>query len=375
MHSPRLLALRLLLLACCLTACLTSAGQALEPRPVKAVILRMTHGHVHGFLASSDRSELEIVGIYEPQQAIFDRYQGLLDLASARHHTDLAAMLDDLQPEVALICSNTHEHLELTKVCAARGIHVMVEKPLAVNSEHAHQMAAAARAGGIHLLTNYETTWYASNHRARTMLKTDRIGPLRRLVVRSGHQGPVEIGCSAEFVDWLTDPVLNGGGALTDFGCYGINLATWLQDGQRPTSVSATVRTLKPDVYRSVDDDATIVLEYPGSVAIVQGSWNWSHSRKEMVLHGATGVLHAESADQLTLRRANEQRPTAVQLRPLPPPADDPLRMLAALARGETEPDPLSSLENNLIVVEILDAAKRSAQTGQRIELPQNHQR
>jgi scyllo-inositol 2-dehydrogenase (NADP+) len=61
-------------------------------------------------------------------------------------------------------------------------------------------------------------------------------------VLHDGHRGPKEIGCPPELLQWLTDPVLNGGGALTDFGCYGADLMNWLMQGQRPTSVFAVTQ-------------------------------------------------------------------------------------------------------------------------------------
>ena len=59
------------------------------------------------------------------------------------------------------------------------------------------------------------------------------------MVAMDGHQGPQEIGVGPEFFEWLTDPVIDGGGALFDFGCYGANLMTWLMDNERPLAVTA----------------------------------------------------------------------------------------------------------------------------------------
>ena len=73
-------------------------------------------------------------------------------------------MLDKTKPEAVTVFTSTFDHLEVVKVCAARGIHVMMEKPLAVNMEHATAMAEAAMANKVQLLVNYETTWYRSNH-------------------------------------------------------------------------------------------------------------------------------------------------------------------------------------------------------------------
>ena len=72
-------------------------------------------------------------------------------------------MLDQTRPEGVVTFTSIFEHLEVVEACAPRGIHVMVEKPLAVNTDHADAMAALAEKFGIMVLTNYETSWYPSN--------------------------------------------------------------------------------------------------------------------------------------------------------------------------------------------------------------------
>jgi predicted dehydrogenase len=250
----------------------------------------------------------------------------------------------------------------------------MVEKPLAFRLDHALEMAALARQHHIHLLTNYETTWYASNHWAYEQVHSEkRVGKVWKVVVHDGHRGPQEIGCSPEFLAWLTDPALNGGGALIDFGCYGANLMTWLMQGERPLTVTAITQQIKPHIYPHVDDEATIMLTYPHAQAIVQGSWNWPISRKDMEIYGQDGVITA--VDRETVRvQMREGRETAVStqtLNPRPTPYEDPFAYFAAVVRGTvTVADTdLSSLPNNLIVVEILDAARQSAQSGTTVSL------
>ena len=98
-----------------------------------------------------------------------------------------------------------------------------------------------------------------------------------------------------EFLSWLTDPEKNGAGALFDFGCYGANLMTWLMNNQRPTSVTAVTQTIKPNIYKQVDDEATIIMEYPSAQAIIQASWNWPYSRKDMEIYGKTGQSELSS--------------------------------------------------------------------------------
>jgi predicted dehydrogenase len=243
----------------------------------------------------------------------------------------------------------------------------MVEKPLATTVQQATRMKALVDQYHIHLLTNYETTWYASNQQVYKMVyDQDKIGDIRKMVVHDGHQGPKEIGCSPDFLKWLTDPVKNGGGALMDFGCYGANLMTWLMKGKSPISVTAITRHYKPDVYPKVDDDATILLEYPGAVGQIEASWNWPFGIKDLEVFGVKGYLHALNGNELQERMENSYDPVKLS----PPEYTDNLTYLADVLNGKIHPEnDLSSLENNLIVVRILEAAKRSAREGKKIVL------
>jgi predicted dehydrogenase len=339
--------------------------------PVRFAIVGLSHDHARGFIPSArDRSDVQLVGIVEEDRELGARYARNFQLSTNLFHTSLADLLAKTNVQAVAIFTSTFDHRRVVEECAARGITtVMMEKPLAVNMEHALAMQAAAKKGGIQLLVNYETTWYPSNQEAYAIVhEQNAIGGIRKMVVHDGHRGPKEIGCSADFLKWLTDPILNGGGALTDFGCYGANLMTWLMKGQRPTSVFAVTQQIKPDVYPKVDDEATIVVTYPNAQGIIQASWNWPYDRKDMEIYGQSGQLLVPRRDVIKLRSGNaaesEKSPA-----PLRGAQADPLACLAAVARGEIKPSGLSSLEVNMIVTEILDAARESAQTGKRVDL------
>src|SRR5437867_6392321 len=117
-----------------------------------------------------------------------------------------------------------------------------------------------------------------------------------------GHSGPKEIGVASEFLGWLTDRARNGAGALFDFGCYGANLMTWLMDNQRPLAVTAITQRIKPDVYPRVDDEATILLEYPKAQGIIQASWNWPFNLKDFEVYGDRGYAIAAGGNTLRVR-------------------------------------------------------------------------
>jgi predicted dehydrogenase len=246
----------------------------------------------------------------------------------------------------------------------------MVEKPLTLSLEDALAIREIARYHKIHVLVNYETTWYASNRAAYDQVQHGLIGPVRRVVVHDGHQGPKEIGVPPEFLNWLTDPAKNGAGALYDFGCYGVDLMTWLMHGQTPLTVTAVVNHDKPYEYPHVDDDATIVLQYPQAQAVIQASWNWPFSRKDMEVYGSTGYAITVESDKLRVRHEHDHEEQTVTAPSLQPMERDSLSYLAAVLSGRIEPkDDLSALDTNIVVMQILDAARESARTGKSVRL------
>ncbi len=337
-----------------------------QQKPVRIGVAGLTHTHVHWILGREKIGDIEIVGIAEPNRALALRYAEEHGFSMDLVYPSLEEMLNATKPEAVTAFGSIFEHLQVVEICAPKGIHVMVEKPLAVSLDHARKMEALAKKHNIYLLTNYETTWYPSNHQAYGMLKEGTIGELRKVVVRDGHRGPKKIGINEEFLNWLTNPIQNGGGAVTDFGCYGVNLVTWLQGGEMPISVTAVTQQMQPENNPEVDDDATIILKYKNSNATIQASWDWPIGRKDMELYGLTGVLIVDNRNTLRIRIAegydgfHEEKYTLMERLP---PYGDPFSFFAAVIRKEItlQSYDLSSLENNMLVVEILDAAKESA--------------
>ena len=354
-----------------LSAAGTPRTSAADPAPLRLAIARLSHDHVHWIFNRPGKNDVELVGIFEPDEELRARFAERYALDSSLFYTDLDVMLEAVRPEAVAAFGSIYEHLEVVEAAAPLGIHVMVEKPLAVSVDHALRMQELAEDHGIDLITNYETTWYASTHAAKEILARGDVGPIRKIIVRDGHEGPKEIGVSDEFLDWLTDPKLNGGGALIDFGCYGANLATWLMGGALPQTVTAVTQQIKPDVYPNVDDDATIILTYPQAQAVIQASWNWPFSRKDMHVYGASGYVSAPDAGRLLVRRAGETQESEMTLTGREEPLDDPFTYFAAVVRGGVAVDgsDLSSLSTNVKVVRILDAARRSAETGETVFL------
>lgn len=334
---------------------------------LKVGIAGLNHDHAYGLMQQYKNGEVIILGIAEPNKELAQRYQKLYNLPDSVFYSSTEAMLQHTNPDAVLAYNAIADHLSVVEACAPKGVSVMVEKPLATTVAQANRMVELAAKYHIQILTNYETTWYPTNHEIYNLTNTKQsIGNVRKMIVHDGHQGPVEIGCSKYFLEWLTDPVKNGGGALMDFGCYGANLMTWLMKGETPISVSAITHRIKPAIYPKVDDDATIILEYPTATGIIEASWNWPFGIKDFEVFGEKAYLHALNGNTL------ERRDTVTyhKIEPGPMVYKDNLAYLAAALKRQVkdENDP-SSLKTNLLVVKILEAAKESARTGKKVAL------
>lgn len=338
-------------------------------QPIRVVVAGLNHDHVHGILSQYGKGKVDIVGIAEPDRQLQQKFGKIYHLPESLFSADLKQLLLQKKPDAVLGYNAVGKHLEVVAICAPLGIPVMVEKPLAATLAQAKQIEALAGKYHIKVLTNFETTWYPSYNDVYNTIEKDSIGRIKKMVVHDGHQGPKEIGCSPAFLSWLTDPVLNGAGALNDFGCYGADLMTWLMKGRKPIAVTAVVRHYKPAVYPKVDDDATIVLEYPEATGLIEASWNWPFSIKDLEVFGEKGYLHALDNNHIT-SRMRENIKGSKKAGPLAAPIASPVDYLTAVLQNKLPgTDDLSSLKYNLIVMEILDAAKRSAASGKRVVL------
>lgn len=345
----------------------TSYGQ----EPVRIGIAGLSHSHVLPLLRNLDRKDIQIVGIAESDPQLMERYAKKYSLDKNILFESLDEMLDQTKPEGVITFTSIYEHLKVVQACAPRGIDVMVEKPLAVSTKHAKAMEKLVKEFEILLLTNYETSWYPSNYKSREMIDQGEIGVLRKIIVYDGHKGPKEIGVKSEFLDWLTDPVLNGGGAVIDFGCYGADLITWIMKGEKPISVFAVLKQYKPDVYPKVDDDATILLSYPNMEGVIHASWNWPFNRKDMHIYGSTGYVYSDNSQTIRYRLDKKLSETSLKLPLTDIPFNDGFSFFAAAIKGETivTKTDLSSLDVNMTVVEILEAARKSSKTGKPVML------
>jgi predicted dehydrogenase len=292
--------------------------------------------------------------------------------ASVKFYSDYIQMLNETKPDGVIVTTENDRHLEILRECAKRHIHYSTEKPMATTAADAREMERLANQAGIKVMVNYWNAWVAPTHALYHRVYDNQLGPVQKIIVQYGHQGPKEIGVTKYFADWLYDPVKNGGGAIMDFGCYGAEWAVWLKG--RPLRVSAVTQKLKVDQHNAVDDDATIVLDYPDGTAIIEASWDWPYNMGQVQVFGPKGSLLATARD-LFFRSPSDSvakvglEGERVTLDPPIHEASNPISYFVDCIRNNKPIEDPLSMKVNVEVMEILDAARESARTGKQQEL------
>src|SRR3989454_8393266 len=273
------------------------ARQSVKPSETKTriAIIGLDHDHVWGLLKDiAGEPGADLIAIADTHPELVSKAKTQVS-ATVRFYSEYVRMLDEAKPGAVIVTTENDRHLEILRECAKRHIHYTTEKPMATNAADAREMERLASQAGIKLMVNYWNAWVAASHDLFHAVKSGQVGTVQKIIVQYGHAGPKEIGVSEYFADWLYDPVKNGGGAIMDFGCYGAEWALWLKG--RPKGVQAIAQKLKVSQHNQVDDDATILIEYPDATVIVEASWDWPNSMGQVQVFGPKGSLLATRND------------------------------------------------------------------------------
>ena len=333
---------------------------------LRVILAGLSHDHVDGTLNKYKNGQVEIAGIVESNQELCEKKKTKYQLPDSIFIKDIKSAIQKKHPDLVMVYDAPVNHLSIVEKCLPLHIPVMIEKPLAFSYADAEKMKALSDKYKTKVYTNYPSLWYTSFN--ELLKKVKESGPINKMVMRGGHKGPLEIGCSKEFAGWLTDLQKNGGGAVIDFGCYGACIMTELMEGKTPLSVYATAKHLKPEMYPKVDDAATIILEYEGATGITEASWDWPFTIMDVEVSGKDGYLHASqfNTPKLQVKNENTIRDETISV---PEYKDEVEYLTAVLKKGAPDNNRLLSLDRNLIIVRILDAARQSIKEGRRIDL------
>jgi len=249
----------------------------------------LIHDHVWGMLRWwKELGDTELVAAADANPPLLDRIRTEFGVQTT--YPSWAEMFEREPLDIVTVALDNASTVDAVEAAAARGIHVMSEKPMAATLEQADRMVAACRRADVQLMINWPTAWSPAIQTVDRLVRDGAIGPVHKVKYLAAHQGPKEIGCSPYFYNWLYDAGLNGAGALMDYCCYGADMAAhWLG---RPASVVGIKGTLVKEEF-PVDDNAVILMKYPRAFGIAEASWTQqaTDGSANPSVFGATGTL------------------------------------------------------------------------------------
>lgn len=332
-------------------------------------VLGLHHDHVWTVLAQFARLEhvrlVAAADLHEPLLYKFRRLYG-----AETHGRNYGAVLERGDLDAVLVYGSNRESARLAVEAMQRGLHVMVEKPMAADRADADLMLAAAARHRVRLMVNWPFAWwYQLQHALNLISREDFLGRVFQLNYRAAHEGITEMGHSHYFADWAENPELSGGGALVDYCCYGAVLSRVLLG--RPEAASGLWGNYCKD-YLKVEDNAVILLKYPRGMSIAQASWT-QHGKigaYTPMIYGQRGTFVIEPRTGGRLFHADDEHPKGVELA-VPPPAahvtDAAVHFLWAIENPGAAIHPLCDSLHGRDANAIMDAAATSARQDSRL--------
>jgi predicted dehydrogenase len=336
---------------------------------LKVAILSFAHTHALAYSRLlADREDVDLVASdpdgSEPHNAdVAPRGAALAADLGVRYlesYDDVFAW----RPDAVIVTAENAGHRELVERAAAAGAHVLCEKPLATTLEDGQAMLDATERAGVRLMVAYPVRFSASFADARARVRSGELGTV--LGIRGTNNGKIPLADRA----WFTDPQLAGGGALVD---HVVHCADLLDDllGEQAASVRAVSnRILHASPSVAVETGGLVTVRYPsGVIATIDCSWSvpdsaptWGGLTLQIV--GTNGIVTIAPFAQ-HVGGYDENGPVFASV------SDDldaaMLDTFLAAVRGGTHPQPDGAV--GMRTLQIVDAARRSAETGQRVSL------
>ena len=295
-------------------------------------------------------------------------------------YADYRDMLERERFDLIGVYSENSKHAEVVEAVAAKGVNVLVEKPMAESLASALRMVRAAESAGVQLAVNWPSTWSSSTRKCKELIDEGVIGQPIQMKYRAGHTGPLAAGAAHQGVaaggESLTDAERGktwwhrsgtGGGALLDYCCYGACLSRWYL-GEPAVAVVGMAGTFGSSHY-AAEDNAILTVRFPKSLALLEASWT-THDHgvpTGPIVYGEKGALVVDrQGDQQIVRicRGHGQEPVVVRCEPLP---YDQTSVAHAYIHHLETGEPLHETLRpafNLDAMAILDAGIRSVQSG-----------
>jgi predicted dehydrogenase len=254
------------------------------------------------------------------------RAQELADKWHIPHvYTDYNALIESGHVQALIIATPNDLHYPITVKALEFGLHVLCEKPLALNYREAKHMADLAEQKGVKQFVPFTWSFMPTFRYLKALVDSGYIGKPYHLNMR----WYMDFWRGSDYM-WRMDKAKAGSGALGDLGSHYLYLADWLFG--KISSVSCQLGQLgqhpKVDLegkpFEQTDDTAVLMLQFENGakgvldLSVVAYKENGKH---DVQLHGSDGTLHGvidgNTVQQVTGAKAGED---VLQILPIPDP-------------------------------------------------------
>ena len=216
------------------------------------------------FSSSADKSKATGRALYLSEDRIYTSFEEMINTEKT--------MPEGERIDFVSIVTPNHMHFPPAKMALENGFHVICDKPMTLTLDEAKELAKIVQQSGLVFGLTHNYTGYPMVKEARDMVRTGKLGKLRKIVVEypQGWLSQKEEDNNYKQAIWRTDPAKSGAaGCMGDIGTHAENLAEYIT-GLKISELCADLSTFVPG--RLLDDDGNVLLHFEG---------------------GAKGVLHA----------------------------------------------------------------------------------
>lgn len=235
-------------------------------------------------------NKLEIVAVCdvlpEKMAALLEKYE-LADQPIARY-TNYVELLEKEKPELVSIATESGIHAQIALDCIDRGVHVIIEKPMAMSIADADEIIRRSEAKGVKVSACHQNRFNVAVQRMRTALEGGRFGTLSH--------GSIHVRWNRDhnYYDQATwrGTWAQDGGCLMNQCIHGIDLLRWML-GDEVEEVYGVTNQRFHD-YLEAEDIGMAVLKFKnGAVGTVEGTTNVYPKNLEETLYlfGQTGTV------------------------------------------------------------------------------------
>ncbi len=358
---------------------------------IKAVIIGFSHMHVNEIaLYISEQPDFVLAGAADVKSDVEQipdlRYTPVWNMENVKNnyckniYDDYKKMLDELKPDIAFILTENVQKPEVVEECAKRNVNVCIEKPIAISYKEAKKIQESVQKYSIKAVVNWPVIWREYMHRLKEAVDSGVVGKPIKLRYINGHTGPLGKGAKhrgvSENAEEMTDEqrsktwwhkLSRGGGVFLDISCYGCLFSKWLLgDGEKSVmSYGANLNT----PFGDTEDNFAAIVKYDDRMSVIEGTWTTPRAvipSGPMVICSEGVVVCTGGAENDPDVKAYDAYGNEIAIPQIK--WDDKYRNMpwhiASCIRSGENVHSMLTLEKNMEIMAIMDAAIKSSSSG-----------